>query len=66
MKKYNQHVEDMPGNGGELARHLVEKFQLNDVQVESIEYESDHYDLNAKKSVCLKLIIRENHLQQSR
>lgn len=33
----------MPGTGGELARHLVRKFNLNDVTVEVTE-QGDHYD----------------------
>ena len=38
----------MPGTGGELAKHLIERFSLNDVKVEVTEL-GDHYDPIEKK-----------------
>ncbi|MCA9470475.1 MAG: zinc metallopeptidase [Nitrospirales bacterium] len=35
--------EDFPGTGGELARHLLDRFRLEQVQVETTDT-SDHYD----------------------
>jgi Zn-dependent membrane protease YugP len=34
----------MPGTGAELARHLVERFELEDVQVVEGEKDRDHYN----------------------
>lgn len=34
----------MPGTGGELARHLLDRFGLDDVPVEVTEEAKDHYD----------------------
>jgi Zn-dependent membrane protease YugP len=48
MQKYSQHDEaNFPGNGGELARHLLDRFSLSDVRVESTD-QGDHYDPNDK------------------
>ncbi len=43
MNAYNTPIPGMPGTGGELAQHLVERFELKDVQVETTE-QGDHYD----------------------
>jgi len=42
---------DIPGTGGELARHLIERFKLDGVSVEQTE-QGDHYD-PAEKAVRL-------------
>src|SRR6185369_5764300 len=38
---------DLPGTGGELARHLLDEAKLTDVKVE-ITDQGDHYDPNAQ------------------
>jgi Zn-dependent membrane protease YugP len=44
MAKYNRHQEvNFPGNGGELARHLLDRYGLHQVKVESTDI-GDHYD----------------------
>lgn len=44
LKKYNRHPEpNFPGTGGELARHLLDKFDLKDVDVVVTEH-GDHYN----------------------
>ncbi len=44
LNRYNRDAEaNFPGNGGELARHLLDRFQLNSVSVEATE-QGDHYD----------------------
>ncbi|MFT7559608.1 MAG: Zn-dependent membrane protease YugP [Flavobacteriales bacterium] len=43
FKKHSRELEGMPGTGGELAKHLLEKFELSDVTVEECEPRSDHY-----------------------
>lgn len=46
MAHYHTEIPGMPGTGGELAKHLVERFGL-DVQVEQTEH-GDHYDPEAR------------------
>lgn len=45
--RYNDDLPHMPGTGGELAKHLVERFELTGVRVEITE-QGDHYDPQAK------------------
>lgn len=43
------HRDDLPGTGGELARHLLDQAGLEDVPVEKLPVEGgDHYDPMAK------------------
>ena len=52
MARYNQDEEaNFPGTGGELARHLLDRFGLDDVAVESTD-QGDHYDPQAR---CVRL-----------
>ena len=48
MRRYSYEKPEMPGTGGELAKHLIERFSLNDVKVEVTEL-GDHYDPIEKK-----------------
>jgi len=44
LSRFNKHDEaNFPGTGGELARHLLDRFGLNDVAVEATD-QGDHYD----------------------
>ena len=44
LRKYNQNPEtNFPGTGGELARHLLDRFDLQDVKVVVAEA-GDHYN----------------------
>ena len=43
MRKYSSENPEIPGTGGELAKHLIKKFSLKDVKVEVTEL-GDHYD----------------------
>jgi Zn-dependent membrane protease YugP len=43
MRRHSQAREDFPGTGGELARHLLDRFQLQSVVVEVTD-KGDHYD----------------------
>lgn len=47
LSKYSRHLEGMPGNGEELAKHLLNQFKLNIVKVEAAEEGGDHYDPQA-------------------
>jgi len=52
LSKYNQQNEaDFPGSGGELARHLLDRFELKHVKVETTDL-GDHYDPEAQ---CVRL-----------
>jgi len=44
FKRYATPREDFPGNGAELARHLLDKFEMTHVKVEQTEVGNDHYD----------------------
>lgn len=44
---------DLPGTGGELARHLLDRFDLGNVTVETTD-RGDHYDPEAKAVRLLK------------
>jgi len=48
MKRYSSEKKEIPGTGGELAKHLIERFSLKDVEVEVTEL-GDHYDPIEKK-----------------
>jgi len=43
FRRYGKERKDFPGNGAELARHLLKKMQITDVGVELTD-EGDHYD----------------------
>jgi len=48
MSKYASQLPEISGTGGELAKHLIERFSLKDVKVEITE-QGDHYDPIEKK-----------------
>jgi Zn-dependent membrane protease YugP len=43
LDQYSNQQDHYPGTGGELAEHLIRKFELQDVNVEKSE-SGDHYD----------------------
>ena len=44
LNRYNQRAEEnFPGTGGELARHLLDRYDLQEIKVE-ITDSGDHYD----------------------
>ena len=48
LQRYNRKPEaNFDGTGGELARHLLDRFQLHDVKVE-VTPQGDHYDPDVK------------------
>ena len=53
MKRYSKEKPEIPGTGGELAKHLIERFTLKDVKVEVTEL-GDHYDPVEKKVRLLR------------
>ena len=53
MRKYATEKSEIPGTGGELAKHLIKRFSLKDVTVEITEL-GDHYDPTQKKVRLLR------------
>ena len=53
MRRYSSEKPEMSGTGGELAKHLIERFSLKDVKVEVTEL-GDHYDPIEKKVRLLR------------
>ena len=48
LSRYNRvNEKNFPGNGGELARHILDKYQLDEVNIEATEL-GDHYDPEAR------------------
>lgn len=43
LKRHSKHRPDYPGSGGDMARHLLGRLGLHDVQVEATAT-GDHYD----------------------
>ena len=53
MRRYSSQKPEIPGTGGELAKHLIKRFSLKDVKVEVTEL-GDHYDPIEKKVRLLR------------
>lgn len=53
FQRYAKPLERIPGSGGELARHLLDRFEMGHVKVEVAGAEGDHYD-PISKTVRLK------------
>lgn len=47
LRRYSAQRDDFPGTGGELARHLLDRFGMHQVAVEETKA-GDHYDPRAK------------------
>ena len=52
LHKYQKPIEQMPGTGGELAKHLVERFKLDGVKVQKGGDGQNYYSPN-DKIICL-------------
>lgn len=48
MRRHGGQLDGMPGSGAELARHLIERLQLENISVEETKPGSDHFDPMAK------------------
>lgn len=44
MSKNGKELNDLPGTGGELAEHLIKRFELSGIKVEEAEPFRDHFD----------------------
>jgi len=47
MRLHGRQRDDLPGTGGELAEHLIKRFELTSVSVEETSDRNDHYDPKA-------------------
>jgi len=52
FRRYAGVLPRIPGTGGELARHLLDRFGMPEVPVERLEKGGDHYDPE-RRVVCL-------------
>ena len=48
MKRHQHERKDLPGTGGELARHLIDRFELTEIKLEQTTERGDHYDPRSK------------------
>ncbi len=48
LRKYSKPLPHMQGTGGELAEHLIERFNLEGIGVEMTTEGADHFDPNDK------------------
>lgn len=44
FRRYAKSLDRIQGTGGELARHLLDRFEMSHVKVEKTSPDSDHYD----------------------
>ena len=44
MQRYSKPLQRIKGNGRELARHLLDRFDMSDYKVEQAGEEGDHFD----------------------
>lgn len=44
FKRHDAPLAELPGTGGELARHLLTRLNLTDFSVQALETAGDHYD----------------------
>lgn len=61
FRRYAKPLKHIPGSGAELARHLLDRFEMQTVNVEKTAADNDHYDPQSR-SVRLS---PDNHDQNS-
>lgn len=49
MSQYSKEIPGLPGTGSELASHLIQRFQLDGIEIEETNPFGDHFDPAAKK-----------------
>lgn len=49
MKQHGAEIEGLAGTGGELAKHLIKRFELSGIEVEETGPFQDHFDPAARK-----------------
>ncbi len=58
IHRHSKPIDSLPGTGGELAHHLIERFQLQDVTVTTCGPGEDHYSPE-NKTVALSPLVAE-------
>lgn len=48
MQRYSDENQAIPGTGGELAAHLIKRFELTDITVEKTQEHNDQFDPNTR------------------
>ncbi|MDP6097231.1 MAG: zinc metallopeptidase [Gammaproteobacteria bacterium] len=48
MMKYSAELGSLPGTGGELAHHLIKRFELDGISLEETDDFKDHFDPSSK------------------
>jgi len=48
MSKHSDEIAGLPGTGGELAQHLIKRFELEGIKVEETAPQRDHFDAAAQ------------------
>lgn len=48
MKYYSREIDSFPGTGGELASHLLEKFDLSHIRLEKSDRQENYYNPDEK------------------
>jgi len=56
--RYGSDLPGVPGTGGELAQHLIDRFELNGVSVEETDPGRDHFD---GRDACVRLSPKNFH-----
>lgn len=49
MQRHSAEIAELPGTGAELAKHLINRFELQGIEVEETGAFQDHFDPVAKK-----------------
>ena len=62
LNQYRSPRGDLPGTGGELARHLLQRYDIQDVNVDVAEEGKDHYDIQAKTVRLSPYVLNERSL----
>ena len=62
LKRYRAPRPDLPGTGGELARHLINQYELKGVEIEAADEGKDHYDILAQKVRLSPYVLNERSL----
>jgi len=48
FRRYHKKLDRLQGTGGELARHLLDRFGMSEVKVEKTDPNADHYDPSSR------------------
>jgi Zn-dependent membrane protease YugP len=62
FRRYAKPLARIPGSGAELARHLLDRFEMQSVGVEKTEVGNDHYDPQSRTVRLSPLNYEQNSL----